>query len=477
MNVEIAPVVERRLGALPASADRIGRALDAVAPELEAIVGTVGAGAIAEFGIDVSRLHWDMTSMSLHGAYEDQEDGFPQVKYGHPKDRRTDLKQIQAGIAIAADGGIPVFHRAYDGGAGEVSQVVGAMTALRELAAPRDFLMIGDSKLISYPNLLAMEDAGVRFIAPAPAAKVPDGLYAALDPGKARLVDYTAARDAGKAPGQRGRYRVLEDTQSLTGPRKRDPQVTVRRILVHSSANAAAQQAARTRRLERAREELDKLQSACGGRYYATAQKVTARIGVITSKRRIGSCLVTSISTDEAGRPTLTWHFDQEVLAAEAAADGWYALLTTLDAVEADAAEVLIRYKGQPVIERRYSDFKGPLAVAPVFLHHNRRIAALITVICLALLVFCLIERQVRQALGDNQTMRGLYPDNRAVRPTGRMILYHLAGLRMRAGTTTDPPTILITRGVQAHLLELLGIDETRPRWLDTSNPTCEIRV
>ncbi|AVV40609.1 transposase [Streptomyces sp. P3] len=546
MNVEIAPVVERRLGALPASAeflrrldvarivdelcpvrdvahlthgqvvevlvanrlsapaplvrvgdwarewaveevfgieadllndDRIGRALDAIAPELEHIVGTVGASAIAEFGIDVSRLHWDMTSISLHGAYETPQEEFPQVKYGHPKDRRADLKQIQAGIAISADGGIPVFHRAYDGGAGEVSQVVGAMTALREVAAPREFLMIGDSKLVSYSNLLAMQEARVRFIAPAPAARIPDGLFAGLDTARARPVDYTAGRDAAKPPAQRGQYRVLEDTQTLAGPRKRDPAITVRRILVHSSANAQAQQAARIRRLDKAREELDKLQRACGGRHYATAQKVTARLGVITSKRRIGSCLVTSITVDESGRPALTWYYDQEVLAVEAAADGWYALLSTLGPAEADAAEVLIRYKGQPVIERRYSDFKGPLAVAPVFLHHNRRIAALITVICLALLVFCLIERQVRQALGGDQTMRGLYPDNRALRPTGRLILYHLADLRIRAGTATDPPTILITRAVQAHLLELLGIDETRPRWLDTSNPMCEIRV
>ena len=215
----------------------------------------------------------------------------------------------------------------------------------------------------------------------------------------------------------------------------------------------AVLQAARTRRLQQAGEELDKLQHACGGRYYNTAEKVSARIGVIVRKRRIASCLVTSVSADEAGRPALSWHFDQDILAREAAADGWYALLSTLDPAEADAAEVLIRYKGQPMVERRYSDFKGPLAVAPVFLQHNRRISALITVICLALLVFCLIERQVRQALGGHQTMRGLYPDNRAVRPTGRMILYHLASLRMRAGTATDPPTILIVRGVQAHLL------------------------
>ncbi|MEU4303785.1 hypothetical protein AB0G09_41870 [Kitasatospora aureofaciens] len=189
---------------------------------------------------------------------------------------------------------------------------------------------------------------------------------------------------------------------------------------------------------------------------------------MIAKTRRVTNCLHTTVTTDPDGRPTLTWYFDQDVLDTEAAADGWYALVTSLTPEQADAAEVLKRYKGQGVVERRYNDFKGPLAVAPIFLEHNRRIAALITVICLALLVFCLIERQVRQALGPEQTMAGLYPDNRKVRPTGRMILYQLDSLMLRPGTATSPPTILISRGVEAHLLELLGIDETRPRWLET---------
>ncbi|SES49909.1 hypothetical protein SAMN04487983_10966, partial [Streptomyces sp. yr375] len=108
------------------------------------------------------------------------------------------------------------------------------------------------------------------------------------------------------------------------------------------------------------------------------------------------------------------------------------------------------------------------LAVAPVFVQHNHRVAALVQVICLALLVFSLIERQVRQALGPTQTMTGLYPDNRRVRPTGRMILYHLGELTLRIGNVTDPPTVQITRGVQLHLLELLGIEVTRTRWPQT---------
>ncbi len=76
--------------------------------------------------------------------------------------------------------------------------------------------------------------------------------------------------------------------------------------------------------------------------------------------------------------------YDQAALEAESATDGWYALLTNLDPAEAGTASVLLRFKGQDASERRYGNYKGPLAVAPMFLQHNRRIAALITVICLA---------------------------------------------------------------------------------------------
>ena len=107
--------------------------------------------------MDVSRLHWDLTSISLYGAYSQADLEYPAPRWGHPKDRRPDLRRMQTGLAVSGDGGIPVFHRAYEGGAAEVAQVVGAMTALRQIAGPRSFLLVGDSKLISYTNAAAMD--------------------------------------------------------------------------------------------------------------------------------------------------------------------------------------------------------------------------------------------------------------------------------------------------------------------------------
>ena len=450
--------------------DRLGRALDAIAPHLDEVIGSVGAAAISEFGVDVARLHWDMTSISLYGAYPDADEEYPAPRWGHPKDRRPDLKQIQTGLAVAADGGIPVFHHAYDGGAGEVAQVTGAMTALKKIAGLRTFLLVGDSKLISWANATAMAAGQVAFVAPLAASRVPAGLFAALPAGAGTEVDYTARRDAGKPAAARGTYRVLEDDgMDIRGPRKSDPVVHLRRILVYSSANAAGQAKARALKLAKAAGELDKLVRTAGTRFHPTGDAVAARVQAIAAKRRAGKYLRTAITVGRAGKPVLAWHFDQDAIDAEAAGDGWYALLTNLAPGQAGPAEVFRRYKGQHVVERRYGEFKGPLAVAPIFLELNRRITALITVICLALLIFCLVERQVRQALAPHAEMMTGLPGYgpSAARPTGKTIFRALADLRLIPAHDGNPATIPKPVGVQARLLDLLNIDISRPRWLN----------
>jgi transposase len=440
--------------------DRIARALDALAPVLEQVTGSVGAAAIAAYGIDISQLHWDMTSVSLYGDYPTCDEDFPQPRFGHPKDRRPDLKQIQAGVASAADGAVPVFWQPYSGGAGEVSQVVGAMEALRRLAGPRRFLLVGDTKLLSYPNIAAMIGAKVSFLAPASKAFVPADVLAGCDHNAATPVDYIAQRDISRPADKRGHYRVVEDTMTITGPRKKDPTFTLRRVFVYSSARAGAAATARAKKLDRARDDLTRLTRGLGSRHYPTTERVTARINTIARDRRVGDYLHTTIGTDQNGRPTLDWHFDPDAIDAEAATDGWYALLTNLPA-SVTATQVLARYKNQPgTSERRYHDFKGPLAVAPMFLHTNRRITALIGVICLALLIYCLVEREARRNLAPATKLDGLYA-GRPAKPTAGLIFTALAPLRLR--TCQDgTPEIPRPDALPQRLLDLLKIDPRR---------------
>jgi transposase len=360
---------------------------------------------------------------------------------------------------------VPVWHRAYDGGAGEVAQVVGAMQALRELAGPRKVLLVGDSKLVSRGNILAMNTARVAFIAPAGKTYLPAEHLRALEPAAAIPVDYLAERDQDLPPERRGSYRVVEGGIILKAKRKTDADLAVRCVFVWSSARAQAAATSRAKKLDRARADLERVQRGLGGPHYRTAEKVTARLATIARSRKVTAYLRAQTGTDPAtGKPTLAWSFDQTALQAEQATDGWYGLLTNLTVEQADAAEVLRRYKGQEVVERRYGTFKGPLGVAPMFLKTNRRIAALITVICLALLVFCLVERAVRKAIAPAVELAGLYV-GRPAKPTGRLVFEALASLRLNPARGHDPPTIPAPPRLQAKLLELLKVDPTRPRW------------
>jgi hypothetical protein len=111
------------------------------------------------------------------------------------------------------------------------------------------------------------------------------------------------------------------------------------------------------------------------------------------------------------------------------------------------------------------SAFKGPLAVFALFCKNNRRIAALVTVICLALLIFCLIERQVRQGLAiEGETkVEALYAGRPAI-PTGRLILNALAPMKIIPGTGQSPPVIPRPTPLQLRLLDLLDVDPRKLR-------------
>ena len=89
------------------------------------------------------------------------------------------------------------------------------------------------------------------------------------------------------------------------------------------------------------------------------------------------------------------------------------------------AKELLLAYKGQPMIEKRFAQLKTDFAVAPVYLKEVSRIQALLCVYFLALLVESLLERELRRAMeSEGIESLPLYPEGRACRrPTARKVI------------------------------------------------------
>ncbi len=81
----------------------------------------------------------------------------------------------------------------------------------------------------------------------------------------------------------------------------------------------------------------------------------------------------------------------------EAQCDGIFPLITNERSLS--ELELLLAYKQQPAIERRFEQMKTDFVVAPVYLKETSRIQALLCVYFFVLLVEALLERELRRAM------------------------------------------------------------------------------
>ncbi len=132
---------------------------------------------------------------------------------------------------------------------------------------------------------------------------------------------------------------------------------------------------------------------------------------------------VYELAANKQGHFSLTWKTDRRALQQLEQLDGVYVLKTNLPVKRTPTAQALAMYKGQSQVERRFHHFKGPLAVAPMFLEKPERMSGLVCILVWALTILALMERQVRSGL-KGKPMYGLYPENRpSPSPTGPAIL------------------------------------------------------
>jgi hypothetical protein len=82
---------------------------------------------------------------------------------------------------------------------------------------------------------------------------------------------------------------------------------------------------------------------------------------------------------------------------------GWLVVATTIDEASGGDREIVQAYRDQTsTVERGFRWIKNPAAINPVWLEKRKRIAALAMLTVVGLLVYGLIQRQVRQYLQEH---------------------------------------------------------------------------
>jgi transposase len=443
--------------------DRLGRALEALAPVAEHVRGEAALAALDAFEVDVSQLHVDLTKLRVAGAYADSA----LVQKGWGPDRKV-ARQIQA-LQAVTDDGVPIYVRPHPGAGGEVTAMSQAMDRLRELLGP-GIVVVADSALGRLGNLCAADRAGIRFVVPL-RADTGFATFFCDQVGHEALTPlrYVSQRQAHLPAAQRTRYRgTLIDWDIIDPATKTDHRLRV--AFIHSSEEQASVAEGRQRALAKAEAALTRIRNGLGGPYYKTLEQVDTRVAK-TLRADLTPLLKVTTGTDAHGKPTIAWAREQAAIDAAAATDGIYALATNLAGADLRAIHVLRRYKAQEVVERRNRDAKSTLKVRPVFLHNDDRIDALISIVGLALLVYGLIEADLRRAIAPSSHLPGLLPEDRAAKPTGRNILAtfdHLAATYTRTGIVLDRLT-----PTQRTILGLLDIPLPWPEQQDPDPKRC----
>ncbi len=442
--------------------DRLGRCLDDVAAVHDALRGEMTVQAITAFGLETKALRWDLTSVLVTGAYPEAEQaaGYAQVRYGYSSGEQKQIRYLQV---TTDDGAVPIWDAPYDGNTTDVATVIATMQALREHARCQDFVLLGDSKLLSTPNRRALLRAGVGYLAPLARTPELDAAFLAIPAAELLPLAYGSERQRGKSPEERTRYHGAERTVAVTVPAAHGGEQTyqLRRLFVVSSEEQAACRRNRARQRERAEAEILGTLGRVGTRWYPTAERAVGKIEAILQHRHLDRLYQVRCPA-QPGQPLVTCALIPTALARAEALDGYYVLETTRTADEADATALLTEWKGQWQIEQRHRDAKGPLRIRPLFVTSNRRIVGLVTILGLALMVFSLIERAARRALAPGQKVPNLLAGHVAARPTGDNLVKALRDIALVQLEIDGRPhqQVADLTALQRTLLPFLNISE-----------------
>jgi transposase len=464
--------------------DRVGRCLDRLFDaDIPSLTLAVVAHAVREFAVDLDELHNDSTTVTFHGDYEaaDQQRTLRgklrlAITHGHNKDHRPDLKQLLYILTVSRDGAVPVHFRVDHGNATDDRSHIDTWKTLCELIGRRDFLYVADCKLATGENMAHIHQHGGRFLTILPRTRSEDSTFrAAVRKG---LDGWKAIHDK------------LDDEGKLIDLyRIHEPEATTaegyRLVWYHSVRRAELDALTRHKRLERATAALTELQAKLTSTRtrYRDRAKVAQAVDTILSDGDVEGLLVTEIKPrttetfrqDRRGRPgpetryvrseatrfDLSWRIDHDRLAVEARCDGIFPLVT--DETSVSAVDLLLAYKQQPMIEKRFSQLKTDFVVAPVFLKEVSRIQALLCVYFLALLSESLLERELRRAMArEGIESLPLYPEGRACRrPTARRVIDLFEDVqRHELATEGRTAVVFLTdlTGLQRKILRLLGM-------------------
>ena len=461
---------------------RLGQILEALfAAHLNRVFGAIALNALDVYAISTPWLHQDTTTIPLYGAYEEEPHRGegpvpPRPAYGHSKDGHDDLKQVLLSLGVSSEG-LPLRLGVRDGNTSDSRETPVAIEECLALGLDGVRGIVADSKAYCKRTLGLCLEQGVGLITlvPRTCAVRQEVETWGQQHGPLPLLLEKPGRTRQEAPRRWHGASVVRQVEVEDADGRLDL-AEIRFLVVHSSQladqSAVAYAAAQAKEAERLAEHIRRVEArwfACTAdaeaaiadyegrgqgrrgrpphpwRYHALHYRVEA-LSVPKKRTRRGRPPKTEGPQVEV-RYRLVVH--REALVPAEDTYGWTVLATTVQPEVCTDTEILQAYQEQHItVEPGFRWIKNPAAISPVWLEKPERIAALAMLTVVGLLVYAVIQRQVRLYLRDHERH---IPGNKGLTatPTAAVVF-----------ALFRPVTLVHFAVDNASLLEVYGIQE-----------------
>lgn len=408
------------------------------------VFSTICLQAIYQEQIDLKYLHSDTTSISLYGTYEDQDGNEFIITQGHSKDKRPDLKQFLYGLSVTPDK-VPVCADVQSGNTSDKTWNFDFIEKLAESLEPevlQRVIYIADSALITEHNLKLMEKHHLQFI-----SRLPGNFNLEKELKKKAWEKEEAFEELGRFSAKKdaASYRVQEFKDELYGK-------GYRFLVVHSTKLDGRKTKSLQKELSRREKELQKQISQLEKQVFACEPDASSALTefqrqhkddyfpltgqvLCQEKRRPGRPGKNS-PVEEVYRLKLQYTTDEDAVQKAKERLSCFVLIANLKE-KYTPYQILKEYKAQNNVETSFKFLKDPLFVGPIYLKKPKRVEALAYVLLIALLLFGILERRVREAMKTESEPLIIPGKVKTFTPTGKKILETLETVLVM---TTDNP-------------------------------------
>jgi transposase len=439
---------------------KLGRILDeAYAYGCDLLFQELALAVCAQEGIDLRFNHLDTTSCALSGDYvPDGDEQAIRITHGYSKDHRPDLKQAVLELMVSQDGGVPFVSKSWDGNSSDTQifqeRAQAFMSALKTSPSPR--YLIADAKLYTADNAANLQ--GLGFI-----TRLANTLGVV-----SHVIEQALTWDTWHAFDETTRYQGVELCHYGMAQRW---------LVVYSQAALERAEATVNKAMQRDYAAIEKQLFHLQAKRFSTPETAQDALAMLMKGWQYhqleSSNLIAHKRYASKGRPTPStpakdtqWQIQAHVRPAEEAIwhrkqlKACFVLSTNIATSELSDTAVIAAYKSQSRVEGGFRFLKDPLFfVSSLFVKKPCRIQALLMVMTLALLVYSVAQRRLRQQLAHRRTTVPNQINQPTAAPTLRWIFQLLDGIH-RVQVTIQGQVHALIEGltdIQIKVLRLFG--------------------